>query len=52
VTRDLNALTQLGLIERGPKGIRARREIMLSLLPRVAPGGDADQAATFPAAIK
>jgi Fic family protein len=38
ITRDLNALDSLELIERGPKGIRARREIMLSLLPRVAPG--------------
>lgn len=37
VTRDLNALAKLELIERGPEGIRARREIMLSFLPRVAP---------------
>lgn len=38
VTRDLNALEEKELIERGPKGIRARREVMLSFLPRVAPG--------------
>ena len=49
VTRDLNALSKLGLIERGPRGIRARREIMLSLLPRVAPGVDDDRAPSFPA---
>jgi len=35
VTRDLNALTELDLIERGSQGIRARREVMLSFLPRV-----------------
>lgn len=49
ITRDLNALTKLELIERRQKGIRARREIMLSLLPRVAPGIDPDRAAMFPA---
>lgn len=49
VTRDLNALDKLGLIERGSHGIRARREIMLSLLPRVAPGVDRDRATLFPA---
>jgi len=49
VTRDLNALSKLGLIERRPKGIRAKREIMLSLLPRVAPGVDNDRATLFPA---
>ena len=49
VTRDLNALDKLGLIERGPKGIRARREIMLSLLPPVAPGVEGDRAMMFPA---
>jgi Fic family protein len=49
VTRDLNALGKLELIERRPGGIRARREIMLSLLPRVAPGVDSDRAALFPA---
>ena len=38
VTRDLNALEKLNLIERTDKGIRARREVMLSFLPRVAPG--------------
>jgi cell filamentation protein, protein adenylyltransferase len=50
VTRDLNALSKLGLIERGPRGIRAKREIMLSLLPRVAPGVESDRATLFPAA--
>jgi hypothetical protein len=49
VTRDLNALVKLGLIERRPRGIRAKREIMLSLLPRVAPGVEDDRAALFPA---
>jgi Fic family protein len=38
ITRDLNALTKLELIERNPNGVRARREIMLSFLPRVASG--------------
>ena len=37
VTRDLNALSKLGLIERTTQGIRARRELMLSFLPRVTP---------------
>jgi Fic family protein len=49
VTRDLNALVELDLIERRPRGIRAKREIMLSLLPRVAPGVEDDRAALFPA---
>lgn len=49
VTRDLNALEQMGLIERGPNGIRARREIMLSFMPRVAPGSENDQDDLFPA---
>ncbi|HEY1689730.1 MAG TPA: Fic family protein [Solirubrobacteraceae bacterium] len=49
VTRDLNALGKLGLIERTSKGIRARREMMLSFLPRVAPGGEQDLEALFPA---
>lgn len=49
VTRDLNALSELGLIERGTRGVRAKREIMLSLLPRVAPGVDSDRAALFSA---
>lgn len=49
VTRDLNALAQMDLIERGPKGIRARREIMLSFLPRVAPGSENDRDDFFPA---
>jgi hypothetical protein len=48
ITRDLNALTRLELIERGPKGIRARREIMLSFMPRVAPGVEGDRAELFP----
>ena len=48
VTRDLNALEKLGLIERTPKGIRARREVMLSFLPRVAPGVEGDRADLFP----
>lgn len=49
VTRDLNALSKLELIERTPKGIRARRELMLSFLPRVTPGSEDDLAALFPA---
>jgi cell filamentation protein, protein adenylyltransferase len=48
VTRDLNALEKLELIERTPKGIRARREVMLSFLPRVAPGVEDDLAKLFP----
>ena len=38
ITRDINALEQRRLIERGPKGIRARRDLMLGFLPRVADG--------------
>jgi Fic family protein len=49
ITRDLNALGKLDLIERTSKGIRAKREIMLSLLPRVAPGVESDRAVLFPA---
>ncbi len=49
ITRDLNALTKLELIERGPNGVRARREIMLSFLPRVAPGAEDDRYELFPA---
>jgi cell filamentation protein, protein adenylyltransferase len=49
VTRDLNALEGRELIERGPKGIRARREIMLSFMPRVAPGSENDRGDLFPA---
>ena len=49
VTRDLNALEQRGLIERKPNGIRARREIMLSFMPRVAPGTENDRDDLFPA---
>jgi Fic family protein len=48
ITRDLNALTRLELIERGPKGIRARREVMLSFMPRVAPGVEGDRTELFP----
>ncbi|MGH2834758.1 MAG: Fic family protein [Solirubrobacteraceae bacterium] len=40
VTRDLNALEKLDLIERTSQGIRARREVMLSFLPRVPPPND------------
>lgn len=44
VTRDLNALEKLNLIERTTNGIRARQEVMLSFLPRVAPGVEGDLA--------
>jgi Fic family protein len=40
VTRDLNSLEKLDLIQRTSQGIRARREVMLSFLPRVAPQND------------
>jgi Fic family protein len=49
VTRDLNALEEKELIERGSKGVRARREVMLSFLPRVAPGSENDRGELFPA---
>lgn len=49
VTRDLNALEEMGLIERDATGIRARREIMLSFMPRVAPGSENDRGQLFPA---
>jgi Fic family protein len=49
VTRDLNALSKLELIERTPQGIRARREVMLSFLPRVTPGSEDDLEVLFPA---
>jgi Fic family protein len=49
VTRDLNALSKLELIERTPKGIRARRELILSFLPRVTPGSAEDLETLFPA---
>jgi Fic family protein len=49
VTRDLNALERLELIERGPQGIRARREVMMSFMPRVAPGAERDRNHLFPA---
>ncbi|HEY7829674.1 MAG TPA: hypothetical protein VIC06_03825 [Solirubrobacteraceae bacterium] len=44
-----DALTKLELIERGPNGVRARREIMLSFLPRVAPGAEDDRSGLFAA---
>jgi cell filamentation protein, protein adenylyltransferase len=34
VTRDLNVLTKLGLIDRDARGIRARIELMYSFMPR------------------
>jgi Fic family protein len=49
VTRDLNDLADRDLIERTPKGVRARREVILSFLPRAAPGGENDIHALFPA---
>lgn len=49
VTRDLNALEEKGLIERDSRGIRARREIIQSFLPRAAPGSENDRAQLFPA---
>ncbi len=49
VTRDLNALTKLELIERTGNGIRARRELMLSFLPRATPGSEEDLEVLFPA---
>ncbi len=49
VTRDLNALSKLDLIERTPKGIRSKRELMLSFLPRVTPGSEEDLEDLFPA---
>ncbi len=49
VTRDLNLLEQMGLVERTSSGIRARREIMLSFMPRVAPGTENDRDELFPA---
>ncbi len=48
VTRDLNALAKHELIERTTRGVRARREAILSFLPRVAPGGENDIKALFP----
>lgn len=49
VTRDLNALEKLNLIERGPQGVRARRETMMAFLPRVVPGAERDRNRLFPA---
>lgn len=51
LTRDLNALSRSGLIERTPKGVRARREIMLSLLPRVPPDVDGDRRSELGAVV-
>lgn len=36
LTRDVNALTQKGLVERSAAGIRARREMILAFLPKRA----------------
>lgn len=49
VTRDLNALEKLELIERSPRGVRARREVMLSFMPRVVEGAENDRQKLFPA---
>jgi Fic family protein len=49
VTRDLNALEGLELIDRGSQGVRARREVMMSFMPRVAPGAEQDRNRLFPA---
>lgn len=49
VTRDLNALEKLELIERSSKGVRARREVMLSFMPRVVAGAENDLQKLFPA---
>ena len=38
VSRDINALVELGLIERGQRGIRARAETMLGFRPQTADG--------------
>jgi Fic family protein len=39
ISRDINALERLGLIERSREGIRARREVMLGFLPSMAGDG-------------
>ena len=39
ISRDLNALEKLGLIVREPRGVRARKEVMLNFLPTVAGDG-------------
>lgn len=49
VTRDLNVLEKLDLIRRGPAGVRARREVILSFMPRVVDGAENDRQALFPA---
>jgi len=41
ITRDINKLQKMHLIERTPKGIRARSEIMLAFLPPSTQLGDA-----------
>jgi predicted transcriptional regulator len=43
VTRDLNAIEQMGLIERGREGIRAKAEVMLGFLPPAVAGKEAPQ---------
>ncbi len=44
VTRDINKLVELGLVERGPKGgIRPSREVVLAFLPVSADGPLAEQ---------
>ncbi len=49
VTRDLNVLERLELIERSSKGVRARREVMLSFMPRAVAGAENDNQHVFPA---
>ncbi len=39
LTRDLNELVRMNLVERGPRGFRARSEIIRQFLPMKAPGG-------------
>jgi len=38
LSRDLNAMCEAGLIEKTPKGYRARREVILAFLPQRANG--------------
>ena len=35
VQRDINALVNMGLVERTPTGIRVKRELLLAFLPGV-----------------
>jgi hypothetical protein len=46
---DLNRLEELELVERSSKGVRARREVMLSFMPRVIAGAENDNQDLFPA---